>query len=154
MITTSPLSQRFNEKQSESKGEEENNQAFTPALPNTFHHENETEPGQDESQLTSNFTNSLRPPTTGLYDGGLMSQDPSRVVSSDKGEMLEQTMNIADGKVYGEAFEYDDSLPANITHVVLQNGGYGNIVYSLMYLLQKRIVKYFNGEHFDDVSFS
>ena len=97
----------------------------------------------------------MRPPTntTGLYDGGVTSNDQSRVVSSDEGKMLEQTMNIADGKVYGEAFEYDD-LPTNITHVVLQNGGYGNIVYSLMYLLQKRIVKYFNGEYFDDVEFS
>lgn len=38
--------------------------------------------------------------------------------------------------------------------MVLQNGGYGNIVYSILYLLQKRIVSYFNGEGYDDVQFA
>ena len=36
---------------------------------------------------------------------------------------------------------------------MLQNGGYGNIIYNVVYLLQKRITTFFNGEDFDDVKF-
>lgn len=32
-----------------------------------------------------------------------------------------------------------------ISHVVLQNGGYGNIVFNIMFLLQIRITKLFDG---------
>lgn len=36
------------------------------------------------------------------------------------------------------------SLPSGqLPHVVLQNGGYGNIVYNIMFLLQIRVTKYF-----------
>lgn len=41
------------------------------------------------------------------------------------------------------------SLPTKeLPHVVLQNGGYGNIVYNIMFLLQIRLTKYFQGGKF------
>ena len=39
-------------------------------------------------------------------------------------------------------------------NVILQDGGYGNIVFNIMFLLQLRLTKYFKGEDFNDVQFS
>ena len=38
-----------------------------------------------------------------------------------------------------------EQAPNDVNHIVLQNGGYGNIVYNIMFLLQIRITKYFQG---------
>mmetsp|Transcript_28647 Transcript_28647/g.43274 ORF Transcript_28647/g.43274 Transcript_28647/m.43274 type:complete len:82 (+) Transcript_28647:111-356(+) len=40
-----------------------------------------------------------------------------------------------------------------LTHVVMQNGGYGNIVYNLLFLIQIRLTKFFNGEEENDKEF-
>lgn len=38
--------------------------------------------------------------------------------------------------------------------MVLQNGGYGNVVFNILFLLQIRVSKYFEGEDFNDEQFS
>lgn len=37
---------------------------------------------------------------------------------------------------------------------MLQNGGYGNVVFNILFLLQIRVSKYFEGEDFNDEQFS
>ena len=42
--------------------------------------------------------------------------------------------------MFGNLIDMQDKRePPNIPHVVLQNGGYGNIVYNILFLLQLRI---------------
>ena len=62
-----------------------------------------------------------------------------------------QQQDSAQSRQFGNIVDINEK---QIPHVVLQNGGYGNIIYNIMYLLQIRISKFFEGEDFDDVKFS
>lgn len=56
-------------------------------------------------------------------------------------DLMDMSMGMSEGMEMNTA-----SLPSKeLPHVVLQNGGYGNIVYNLMFLLQIRVTKYFHG---------
>ena len=54
-------------------------------------------------------------------------------------------MDMSMGMSEGMEMNTPSLPPKDLPHVVLQNGGYGNIVYNLMFLLQIRLTKYFNG---------
>ena len=57
-------------------------------------------------------------------------------------------LNIEDGQL-GQAYAFEqkqnEALDDYFPNVILQAGGYGNIVFNIMFLMQMRLTKYFNG---------
>ena len=93
-----------------------------------------------------------------LYDNDIGGQTPEYPNSTKNQAFPERGTNQTPGeRLLKELTEYymkpeTKNIQAGyMSNVVLQNGGYGNIIFNLMFLMQMRITKLFDGGklHFD-----